>query len=48
MAGGCKEVVAAGSWIGTRAGTSVGVGSRGEEDKAAKNKEGVGEATEGK
>jgi hypothetical protein len=48
MAGGCEEVVAAGSWIGTRAGISVGVGSRGEADEATKNKEGAGEAAEGK
>ncbi len=48
MAGDLEEVVAAGSWIGTGAGISVGVGSEGEADEAAVSKEGSGEAAEGK
>jgi hypothetical protein len=44
MAGGWEEVVAASSWVGTRAGTGVGVGSRGGADEAAERTKGAGEA----
>ncbi len=47
MAGGWEEVVAAGSWIWTGAGTGVEVGSEDEADEAAESKEEAGEAAEG-
>jgi hypothetical protein len=37
MAGGCEEVVAVGSWIGTGAGTSVTLYKKREVDRAAEN-----------
>ncbi len=45
-AGGCEEVVAVGSGIGTGAGTSVNLNKRGEADEAAKNIGWAGGATE--
>jgi hypothetical protein len=43
MAGGCEEVVAVGSWIGTGAGTTGELNKYGEVDEAAENiKHGVG------
>jgi hypothetical protein len=51
MSGGWEEVVTAGSWIGTGAGTGGELnkqGKAGEADEATDNKEGAGEATEGK
>ncbi len=48
MAGGCEEVIAVGTWIGTRAGTGGELNKYGEADKAAENKSGAGEAAEGK
>jgi hypothetical protein len=44
MAGGWEEVIAAGSWVGTGAGTSVEVGGEDKADEAAESKEGAGEA----
>jgi hypothetical protein len=37
MAGGCEEVVAVGSWIGTGAGTSVELNKKREADGAVEN-----------
>ncbi len=48
MAGGCEEVVAVGSWIGTGAGTGGELNKQGKADEAAENKKGAGEAAEGK
>jgi hypothetical protein len=48
MAGGCKEVVAVGSWLGTRAGTSVKLNKKGEADRATENIGWAGGAAEGK
>ncbi len=48
MAGGWEEVVAVGSWIGTGARTGGELNKQGEADMAAENKEGAGEAAEGK
>jgi hypothetical protein len=45
MAGGWEEVTAAGSWIGTGAGTSGELNKHGEAGEAAVGKYGVGEAT---
>ncbi len=44
MAGGREEVVAVGSWTGTRAGTGVELNKHGEADEAAVSKLGAGEA----
>jgi hypothetical protein len=44
MAGGCEEVAAAGSWIGTGAGADGELNKHGEVDGAAEGKYGVGEA----
>jgi hypothetical protein len=44
MAGGCGEVTAAGSWIGTGAGASGKLNKYGEVDRAAEGKLGAGEA----
>ncbi len=48
MAGGCEEVVAVGSWIGTGAGTSEELNKHGEADEAAENKKEAGETAEGR
>ncbi len=44
MAGGWEEVAAAGSWIGTGAGTSGELNKHGEAGEAAVGKYGAGEA----
>ncbi len=44
MEGGCEEVAAAGSWIGTGAGAGGKLNKYGEADRAAEGKLGVGEA----
>jgi hypothetical protein len=48
MAGGWEEVVAVENWIRTGAGTGGALNKQGEAHKAAENKEGAGEAAEGK
>jgi hypothetical protein len=48
MAGGCEEVVAAGSWIGTGAGAGGELNKHDEADEAAENKKGAGKTAEGK
>jgi hypothetical protein len=45
MAGGCKEVAAAGSWIGTVTGAGGKLYKYGEADRVAEGKLGAGEAT---
>ncbi len=44
MAGGWEEVVAAGSWIGTRVGTGVRVSSECRAGVTTESKDGAGEA----
>jgi hypothetical protein len=44
MAGGCGEVAAAGSWIGTGAGAGGKLNKYGEADGAAEGRYGAGEA----
>ncbi len=44
MTGGCEEVAAAGSWIGTGAGAGGELNKYGKADRAAESKKGVGEA----
>jgi hypothetical protein len=44
MAGGWEEVAAAGSWIGTGAGTGGELNKHGEVGEAAEGKYGAGEA----
>jgi hypothetical protein len=44
MAGGCEQVAAAGSWIGTGAGASGKLNKYGEVDRATEGKLGAGEA----
>jgi hypothetical protein len=48
MAGGCEEVIAGDSWIGTRAGAGGVLNKYDEVDKAAGNEKGAGKAAEGK
>jgi hypothetical protein len=48
MAGGREGVIAVGSWIGTGAGAGGELNKHGKADGAAENKEGEGEAAEGK
>jgi hypothetical protein len=48
MAGGWEEVAAAGSWIGTGAGTGGELNKQGEADEATENKKVAGKAAEGK
>jgi hypothetical protein len=48
MAGGCKEVVAVGSWIRNIARSGVELNKKGEADRAAENTGWAGKAAEGK
>jgi hypothetical protein len=48
MAGGWEEVVTAGSWIGTGAGTGGELNKDSEADEAAESKRWEGKAAEGK